>query len=126
MRIFKITAGFACGITVLLFVLTTSTSESPEAALYKKTVKLLIKQEGLTYDEKIEERFPVLKDIQFHITQITELKQVLSSKNQSPAPIIGKEETLKLEYYRQKIRQLQWMVRTKLSQLTTTYAENHH
>ncbi|OJJ17020.1 hypothetical protein BKI52_30350 [marine bacterium AO1-C] len=125
MRVFKITAGLACGVTLLLFVLA-STSKSPEAVLYKKTVEMLMKQEGLTSAKEIEAHFPSLKDVRSHMRQIAELKQVIASKNQNPAPVIGKEETLKLAGYQKKIRQLQRVVRTKLSQLTATYAENNH
>lgn len=123
MRITKIAAAVACGLALLLLTLT-FTVKNPEVALYENTVEILMEQEGLTSNQEIEERFPILIGVQAKMSQIADLKRFMLDKTQSPAPIITEEDILQLEYYKQKIDQLQKVVRVDLSQLLAIYAES--
>lgn len=122
MIVLKIAAGFAFGVMILLFVLI-FTIKNPETALYDKTVEMLMRQEGVTTDREIKERYPILIEVQSNISRIAELNQIVLSKIQSPTPITNEEEALQLENYMQRVRELRKGVRTDLSRLTTAYAE---
>lgn len=123
MSVAKMAAGFACGLTILLLVLA-FTVKKPETVLYEKTVKILMRQEGLTTDREIEERFPVLNEIQSNMDQMAQLNQFILSKTQGPVPMTSEKESRELEYYRQKVRQLRQGVKTELSHIIATYAED--
>ena len=116
MNIVKITATAACGLAMLLLV-TTFTIKSPETTLYKKTVELLMEQEGIASDQEVVECFPILLEIQSKIVQIADLKQQVRSQSHTATT---EEETLQMDYYNQKIHQLQSGVKTQLIQLIAT------
>jgi len=123
MRITKIAAATACGLTLLLLTLT-FTVKNPEVALYEQTVETLMEQEDLASSQEVEERFPMLIGVRAKMNRIADLKRFVLDKTQSPAPIITEEEVLQLEYYKQKIHQLRRGVKVDLSQLLEVYAES--
>ncbi|MEM8526403.1 MAG: hypothetical protein AAGG68_17305 [Bacteroidota bacterium] len=120
MKTIKIAAAVACGLTILLLVLT-FTVENPELALYEETVQKLMAQEGINCDQEIKRRFPILLGIEKKMDRMANLKQLVLDKTRSPAPIITEKEVLQLEYYKKKINQLRKDVIMELSQLTATY-----
>ncbi|MEL6717394.1 MAG: hypothetical protein AAFO82_23755 [Bacteroidota bacterium] len=120
MRTIKIAAAVACGLTLLLLALT-FTVKNPEIALYEETVELLMEQEGISCDQEITKRFPVLLDIQAKMKQLADLRQLVLDKTRSPAPVMAKEEIQQLEFYKLKINRLRKGVITELSQLAATY-----
>lgn len=123
MSVIKITAGFACGLPILLLVLALAV-KNPETTRYEQTVERLMVQEGLTTEREIEAHFPVLNEIKSKLDQITQLNQLILSKTQGPVPIISEREARKLENYRQRIRELRQGVRTELSLTIATYAKD--
>lgn len=122
MSVAKTAAGIACGLTMLLLVLAFNIKK-PETALYEKTVKILMRQEGLTTEQEIEERFPELNEIQSNMNQMAKLNQIVLRKTQGPSAITSEEENRELESYRQRLWQLRKKVRTELSQTIAIYTE---
>lgn len=121
MKVIKIAAVFACSFLIALLFLIIKV-ENPEIALYKKTVKMLMQQEGVVSEQEIEERFPILIGIQTDMKEVAELNQFILSKTQNPAPVLTEAETIQLEHSLQKINKLRQEVRTELTQLMPAYA----
>ena len=122
MKVIKIAIVIAINFLIALFILTAKV-KNPEIALYEKTVETLMRKEATNSEQKIKERFPMLIDVQSNINKITKLNQILHSKIRSPSPMMTKEDTLQMEGYRQRLRQLRKIVRTDLSQLLATHGE---
>lgn len=122
MSVAKTAASIACGLTMLLLVLAFNIKK-PETALYEKTVKILMKQEGLTTEQEIEERFPELIEIRSNMNQMAKLNQMVLRKTQGPSAITSEEENRELESYRQRLWQLRKKVRTELAQTIAIYTE---
>lgn len=123
MRIVKIASACACTIGILVVALA-FTVKNPETELYEKTVEMLMRQEGMSSHQEMEEHFPELLNIKSKMNRISYLNQIVLSKTRSPAPTITEGEALQMAYYTQRIRQLRRRVRTELSQLIATYAES--
>lgn len=121
MKTIKIAAGLACGLTILLLVLI-SASEDPEATLFKETIELLMKQEGLASVRETKARFPELTEVQDDLERISALSQLLLRKGQSPAPNLSEGEQLQMNHHARLIRELRKGVRRKLSRLVVARA----
>ncbi|MEM9920717.1 MAG: hypothetical protein AAF990_21645, partial [Bacteroidota bacterium] len=117
MSIVKIAAAIiCCGTAILLFALTLN-AEKSETVLYKETVEVLMQQEGLTSDQELEARFPILVEVQTNLARIAELKQLILDKVRSPAPTGSEQESQQMAYWQEKIHQLQAAVKAELSHL---------
>lgn len=122
MKAIKIAAVLAGSFLVVLLILIAKV-KNPETALYEKTVKTLMQQEGINSQQEIEQRFPVLMEIQADMKEIAEMNRFILNTTRNPVPMISEAEIQQLKYYRQRTHQLQHNVRTTLSQLTVTYAD---
>jgi len=120
MKVIKIAAVIASSFLVALLILITKV-ENPEVALYKKTIKMLMEQKGITTKKEVEEQFPILIDIQSTMSQIANMNEFVSSKTRNPAPILTEAEALQLVHYIERIPQLREQVQKELTQLMTTY-----
>lgn len=115
-------ASFACGVIILLFMLSI-TLKNTETQRYEETVEMLMHKEGLSSAEEADERFPILIEIRAMMTRIDDLNKRVHRKAHSPAPIISQEESLQLTQAMQRVRQLRHGVKTGLAQLLASYAE---
>lgn len=120
MKVIKIAAVLACSFLISLLLLFIKV-ENPEIALYKKTVKTLMEQEGIASEQEIEERFPILIRIEADMKEVAELNQFILSKTQNPAPVLTEAAAIQLEHSLQKRSKLRQEVRTKLTQLLPAY-----
>lgn len=122
MSIVKIAAAIiCCGTAILLFALTLN-AEKSETVLYKETVEVLMQQEGLTSDQELEARFPILVEVQTNLARIAELKRLILNKVRSPAPTGSEQESQQMAYWQAKIHQHQAAVKAELSHLIAAYA----
>ena len=120
MKVIKIAAVIASSFLVALLILITKI-ENPEVALYKKTIEMLMEQEGITTKKEVEKQFPILIDIQSTMRQIANMNEFVSYKTRNPAPILTEVEAMQLVHYIERIPQLREQVQKELTQLMTTY-----
>lgn len=120
MKVIKIAAVIASSFLIALLFLITKV-ENPEVALYKKTIEMLMEQEGIATKQEVEEQFPILIDIKSTMNQIANMNEFVLSKTRNPAPILTEAEALQLVHYIKRIPQLREQVQEELTQLMTTY-----
>ncbi len=120
MKGIKVIAGFACSILIILFLLIAFT-ENPEKALYEQTIKTLMLHKDVGSFQEVVEYYPELEDIHSKMKRIAYLNNHIQHITTGPAPIISKEESIRVQNFRLEVRQLQINVKEALTRLTTNY-----
>lgn len=119
----KVIAGLACSILIVLFLLIACT-KNPEKALYEQTIKTLMIHQRVGSFQEVVEYYPELRDVQTKMERIAFLNNYIHHITTGPAPIVSREESIRIQDFNQEVRQLRVNVKATLTQLLTDYLAN--
>ena len=116
MNIVKVALGLASGLLIVLFFLL-YTVHNTEQAMYKRTIRELMRKGNLKASEEVISAFPELVDIERKMEKAKYLSTIVNSKIQSPAPLMSENESLYVQKQMGEIRQMRKEIREDIEEL---------